>query len=93
MQRINHNNKMGLFEAALLDLPVDAKDNTPRGLPNRTQFKHTLFAPALANAHASSVFPFARDALERKDWALAATQIKKTAEALDRAGTLLGQGQ
>ncbi|KAJ4994001.1 glutamate carboxypeptidase-like protein 1 [Stagonosporopsis vannaccii] len=92
MQRINHNNKMGQFETALLDLPTDAKDTRPRGLPSREQFKHTLFAPSLANAHESSVFPFARDALEKRDWAAAKEMIKKTAEALDRAGELLGQG-
>ncbi|KAH6616445.1 hypothetical protein C7974DRAFT_365760 [Boeremia exigua] len=92
MQRINHNNKMGQFESMLLDLPVDAKDGSPRGLPNREQFKHMLFAPSIHNAHAASVFPFARDALEAKDWPRAKEQIKRTAESLDRASDLLGPG-
>lgn len=61
-------------------------------LPNREQFKHTLFAPSLSNGLESSVFPFARDALEKKDWNAAKEMIRKTAEALDRAGEILGQG-
>ena len=32
MQRVNHNAKMGEFETLLLDLPVDEKDNSPRGV-------------------------------------------------------------
>ena len=38
MQRMNHNNKMGLFESALLDLPLDAKDTSPRGVSHHVPF-------------------------------------------------------
>ncbi|OSS53751.1 hypothetical protein B5807_00268 [Epicoccum nigrum] len=89
MQRINHNNKMGRFESLLLDLPTDVKDTSPRGLPTRDQFKHVLFAPSLANAFESSVFPFARDALEKKDWAAAKEALQKTADYLNRASDIL----
>ncbi|UPX14603.1 Glutamate carboxypeptidase II [Ascochyta rabiei] len=92
MQRINHNNKKARFESMLLDLPTDPKDTSPRGLPGREQFKHVLFAPSSANGLESSVFPFARDAIDKKDWARAKEQIKKTADVLDRAADMLAQG-
>jgi N-acetylated-alpha-linked acidic dipeptidase len=58
-------------------------------LPGRNQFKHVIFAPDANNGLESSVYPFIRDAIERKDWAAAAKAIKKTAEVLDRAGDAL----
>jgi N-acetylated-alpha-linked acidic dipeptidase len=61
-------------------------------LPGREQFKHAIFAPSIHNGHESSVFPFARDAIEKLDWARAKEELKKTAEYLDRAGDLLGEG-
>ncbi|KAF1932793.1 Zn-dependent exopeptidase [Didymella exigua CBS 183.55] len=92
MQRINHNAKMGQFETLLLDLPTGPTDTSPRGLPGRQQFKHVVFAPSLHNARESSVFPFARDALEKLDWKRAKDAIRMTADYLNRAGDVLGPG-
>lgn len=69
-----------------------AEANLQIQLPNREQFKHMLFAPSLENAYQSSVFPFARDALDKKDWVRARDEIGRTAEFLNRAGDMLGQG-
>jgi hypothetical protein len=35
------------------------------------------------------VYPFIRDAVEKKDWTLAAKAIKMTADILNRAGDAL----
>jgi N-acetylated-alpha-linked acidic dipeptidase len=59
-------------------------------LPGREQFKHVIFAPDANNGHEASVFPFARDAIEKKDWDAAAKAIKKTADIINRAGERLG---
>lgn len=61
-------------------------------LPNRDQFKHVIFAPDLNNGLDATIFPFAREAIAKKDWNAAAAAIKKTAEILNRAGERLGGG-
>ena len=61
-------------------------------MPGREQFKHVLFAPSASNGLESSVFPFARDALEKKDWAAAKEAIKKTADYMNRAADQLKSG-
>ncbi|KAF2852882.1 N-acetylated-alpha-linked acidic dipeptidase 2 [Plenodomus tracheiphilus IPT5] len=91
-QRVAHNGKIARFESDLLDLPLEAEDKSAHGLPNREQYKHAIFAPDVDNGLKTSVFPFARDAIEKKDWVLAASMIKKTAEILNRAGDRLGPG-
>ncbi len=54
-------------------------------LPGRDQYKHVIFAADANNALEASVFPFARDAIEKKDMDAAAKMIKKTADVLNRA--------
>ena len=58
-------------------------------LPGRDQFKHIIFAPSADNALEPSVFPFVRDAIEKKDWDAAAKAIRKTADVINRAGDAL----
>jgi N-acetylated-alpha-linked acidic dipeptidase len=58
-------------------------------LPGRDQFKHVIFAPDANNGLESSVYPFVRDAIEKKDWDAAAKAIKKTAEVINRAADAL----
>ena len=59
-------------------------------MPNRDQYKHVVFAPDLNNGLEASVFPFAREAIEKKDWDAASKAIKKTADILNRASDRLG---
>ncbi|KAH8732377.1 N-acetylated-alpha-linked acidic dipeptidase 2 [Phaeosphaeriaceae sp. PMI808] len=86
VQRVTHNAKIARFESDLLDLPAGKNDKDSHGLPGRDQFKHIIFAPDANNAHKSSIYPFIREAIEKKDWDAAAKAIKKTAEILNRAG-------
>jgi N-acetylated-alpha-linked acidic dipeptidase len=48
-----------------------------------------IFAPDASNGLESSVYPFIRDAIEKKDWDAAGRAIKMTAEVLNRAGDAL----
>ncbi|KAL5118064.1 hypothetical protein ACEQ8H_004051 [Pleosporales sp. CAS-2024a] len=88
MQRVGHNAKLAAFESALIDLG-SGKDGDEGGLPDRKQFKHVIFAPTKDNALETSVFPFIRDAIEKRDWDAAAMAIKKTSDVLNRAGDAL----
>ncbi|CAA9966770.1 N-acetylated-alpha-linked acidic dipeptidase 2 [Pyrenophora teres f. maculata] len=90
MQRIMHNGKIAGFESDLLDLARGKDDGEFHGLSDRQQFKHVIFAPDINNGLESSVFPFARDAIEKKDWDAAAKGIKKTADILNWAAERLG---
>lgn len=86
ISRMAHNNKMTNFETALLDLPSDSKDKGPHGLPGRDQFKHVVFGPdSYDSSYGVSIFPFAREAIKKKDWDLATKEIKKTADIINRA--------
>ncbi|KAH9871988.1 hypothetical protein J1614_006247 [Plenodomus biglobosus] len=89
-QRIAHNGKIARFESDLLDLQTNPEDKSQHGLPNREQFKHVIFAPNANNGFETLVFPFAREAIEKKDWDLTAKMVKKTADILNRAGDRLG---
>ncbi|KAF1842399.1 Zn-dependent exopeptidase [Cucurbitaria berberidis CBS 394.84] len=92
LQRVLHNAKISRFESDLLDLPRGKDDHSEHGLPGRDQYKHAIFAPSANNALEAAVFPFARDAIEKKDWDAAAKMIKKTADILNRAAEGLRGG-
>ncbi|KAF1836220.1 N-acetylated-alpha-linked acidic dipeptidase 2 [Decorospora gaudefroyi] len=89
VQRVAYNGRIASFETDLLDLPRDNDDRDPHGLPGREQFKHIVFAPDANNGLETSVFPFARHAIEKNDWDAAAKAIRKTADVLNRAGDRL----
>ncbi|KAJ4377813.1 hypothetical protein N0V83_000643 [Neocucurbitaria cava] len=92
VQRVAHNVKIAKFESDLLDLPRDKDDHSEHGLPGRDQYKHVIFAPDANNGLEGAVFPFAKDAIEKKDWDAAAKMIKKTADVLSKAGENLHGG-
>jgi N-acetylated-alpha-linked acidic dipeptidase len=48
-----------------------------------------IFAPDASNGLESAVYPFIRDAIEKKDWEEVGRAIKLTAEVLNRAGDAL----
>lgn len=77
--RLSHNTRMANFETHLLDLEKGG------GIPGREQFKHILFAPQAWSGYEVSFFPAIRDAVEKRDWALAQKQIEKAAGILKRA--------
>lgn len=68
----------------------DVRMLTEEQLPGRDQYKHIIFGPdAYGSGYDSAIFPFARDAIEKRDWKLAEKQIKKTADILNRASDRL----
>lgn len=84
-QRVEHNERLAHFETDLLDLAEGG------GLPNRTQFKHVLFAPQLWSGYDEAFFPAIRDAVDEGHWDSAADQIKKIAAILETAARNLNQ--
>jgi N-acetylated-alpha-linked acidic dipeptidase len=49
-----------------------------------------IFGPdADGSRYDAAVFPFARDAILKKDWGLATKQLKKTADLIKRATDML----
>jgi hypothetical protein len=75
----------------------EAHTNIPNQILNRTQYKHVLHGPSLWD-YEGNYFPFIRDAVEAKDWALAQKQLEKTASIISAAGNHLvgnnvGKGQ
>ncbi|KAF2133336.1 Zn-dependent exopeptidase [Dothidotthia symphoricarpi CBS 119687] len=99
LQRVAHNARLARFETDLLDLPrgeaggkegrKEGEGNGRDALPNRTQFKHSLFAPSLENGLEGVVFPRAREAIERQDWVAAKEALQRTADALEFASERL----
>lgn len=83
MQRAAHNDRLSQFETDLLDLAEGG------GLPNRTQFKHVLFAPQLWSGYDEGFFPAVRDAVDEGQWDAAAEQVKKIAGILETAARRL----
>lgn len=77
------------------DLPADAKAlNTllyqserkllsDAGLPRREWFKHQIYAPGFYTGYGVKTLPGAREAIEQKNWAEAAEQIKVISRTLD----------
>jgi N-acetylated-alpha-linked acidic dipeptidase len=57
----------------------------PAGLPNRPWFRHMLIAPGLTTGYAAWPFPALQEAVENRDPAMWATEVKRVAAAL-RAG-------
>jgi len=59
------------------------------GLPNRPWFKHLLYAPGYYTGYGVKTIPGVREAIEQKDWPLAATQITRVAAALNAEAALV----
>ncbi len=67
-------------EAALL---------SPKGLPNRPWYKHTIYAPGEYTGYAAVVIPGVNEAIEAKDTSRAAQQLTVLARCLDKAAQTL----
>ncbi|MGI8508815.1 MAG: transferrin receptor-like dimerization domain-containing protein [Gemmatimonadaceae bacterium] len=59
------------------------------GLPNRPWFKHLLYAPGFYTGYGVKTIPGVREAIEQKDWSLAAREIDRVSRALDAEATLV----
>ncbi|MCJ1350551.1 MAG: hypothetical protein MMC33_000532 [Icmadophila ericetorum] len=83
LKRVDHNTRMADFETNLLDLEEGG------GVPNRTQFKHVIFAPQAWSGYDETFFPTVRDAIDDGDWDLAQRQVEKVAGIITRASKKL----
>ena len=54
----------------------------PKGLPNRPWFRHMLIAPGLTTGYAPWPFPALQEAVENRDAAMWATEVKRVVTAL-----------
>jgi N-acetylated-alpha-linked acidic dipeptidase len=61
----------------------------PDGLPRRSWFKHTIYAPGEFTGYAAVVIPGVNEAIDVPDAARAQAQIVVLAQALDRSATIL----
>jgi len=53
------------------------------GLPRREWFKHQIYAPGFYTGYGVKTLPGAREAIEQKNWAEAAEQVKVISRTLD----------
>jgi N-acetylated-alpha-linked acidic dipeptidase len=61
----------------------------PGGLPHRPWFEHMIYAPGFYTGYGVKTLPAVREAIEQKEWPTVDTQIKRTAEAIEREAALL----
>jgi N-acetylated-alpha-linked acidic dipeptidase len=62
---------------------------SPAGLPHRTWYKHTIYAPGEYTGYAAVVIPGVNEALDAKDLPRAQAQLAVVTSALQRAATTL----
>jgi N-acetylated-alpha-linked acidic dipeptidase len=62
------------------------------GLPNRSWYKHTIYAPGEYTGYAAVVIPGVNEALDAKNPAVAAQQLQVLTEALNHAAQTLESG-
>lgn len=80
----------GTFAAANAQLLKSERTLTSEaGLPNRSWFRHLLYAPGYYTGYGVKTIPGVREAIEQKDWALANREIVRVAHALDAEAALV----
>jgi len=61
------------------------------GLPNRSWFKHLLYAPGYYTGYGVKTIPGVREAIEQHEWSLANQQIERVAAALNAEAALVDE--
>jgi N-acetylated-alpha-linked acidic dipeptidase len=61
----------------------------PAGLPRRSWFKHTIYAPGEFTGYAAVVIPGVNEAIDASDTPRAQAQLTALTQALDRSATIL----
>lgn len=59
------------------------------GLPRRSWYKHTIYAPGFYTGYGVKTIPGVREAIEQRNWAEAQVQIGLTADAINRLAAYL----
>ena len=64
---------------------------TNTGLPRRSWYKHSLYAPGFYTGYGVKTVPGVREAIEQKNWKEATEQMDEVAKAIDRLAVYLEQ--
>ncbi len=56
---------------------------SPSGLPGRDWFRHQIYAPGFYTGYGVKTLPAVREAIEQRDWKLAAEQIELVAKVIE----------
>lgn len=64
---------------------------SPTGLPNRSWYKHTIYAPGFYTGYGVKTMPGIREAIEQREWKEAKEQIVIAADAINRLSNYLTQ--
>lgn len=64
---------------------------TETGLPRRSWFKHTIYAPGFYTGYGVKTLPGIREAIEQRNWKEAEEQIQVAAAAVNRLSDKLGE--
>lgn len=97
------SNATRIWKAALTDETKDKKDLneklyraeqqllTEQGLPRRSWYRHTLYAPGFYTGYGVKTMPGIREAIEQRNWKEAQEQILIAAESINRFSAYLTQ--
>ena len=66
---------------------------SPNGLPRRSWYRHTLYAPGFYTGYGVKTLPGIREAIEQRNWKEAQEQIVVDAEAINRLASYLSPVQ
>ncbi len=81
--------KLATLNHALLE--VERNFLLDKGLPKRPWFRHAFFAPGVYTGYSAVVLPGVREAVDGKDWAVAAQQLSLVHAAIERGTVTLTQ--
>jgi N-acetylated-alpha-linked acidic dipeptidase len=62
----------------------------PEGLPNRSWYRHLIYAPGFYTGYAVKTLPGIREAIEQRNWQLAESEVARAAAALRDETALIG---
>jgi N-acetylated-alpha-linked acidic dipeptidase len=94
LEQYNANGGAALASASLTEInqlliQSERKLTTSQGLPNRSWFKHQLYAPGFYTGYAVKTVPAVREAIESKQWKLADDSILVVARVLEDEAALI----
>ncbi|MDQ6843732.1 MAG: M28 family peptidase [Bacteroidota bacterium] len=86
-QKIKNNNVTDAFNQSLYKAEQQLLNET--GLPRRSWYRHTLYAPGFYTGYGVKTMPGIREAIEQRKWKEAQEQIEIDAKAINRLSEYL----
>jgi N-acetylated-alpha-linked acidic dipeptidase len=86
---VNTNGNTAAFNKALYQ--AEQQLLTANGLPRRSWYKHTLYAPGFYTGYGVKTIPGVREAIEQRNWKEAQEQITVVAASLQKLSAYLQQ--